>query len=168
MIQVRLKLANAREVAEVTRALVAGVSVPVVVNDRFDIALAAGAAGVHLGADDLPVHAVRNVAPAGFIIGASAGSDEEADRVSGADYVGIGPVYGSASKLDAGPAIGVAEFRRLAMRCALPAVAVGGITPENARAIFEAGADGVAVIRGIFADSDPASAAMRLAAASET
>ena len=168
MVQVRLKHASVREIASLTRALAQTLPVPVIVNDRFDLALATGAAGVHLGADDLPVSAVRAVVGETFIIGASAGSEEEADLVRGADYVGIGPVYGSASKLDAGPAIGVDEFQRLARRVNLPAVAVGGITPENARAIFEAGAAGVAVIRGIFADSDPAAAARRLASASGT
>ena len=167
MVQVRLKHASAQETVEVARAIVKLVDVPVIVNDRFDIALAAGAAGVHLGADDIPVDAARGVVPAGFIIGASAGNDREAVLVAGADYVGIGPVYGSDSKLDAGPAIGVDEFRRLAKRTGLPAVAVGGITPENVRAIFEGGAAGVAVIRAIFGDSDPEGAARRLASATE-
>ena len=94
-------------------------------------------------------------------------TEEEARATRGADYAGIGPVYGSGSKIDAGPAIGVAEFRRLAERVRIPAVAVGGITPLNVRAIFEAGGSGVAVIRSIFAHSDPESAARNLAGASE-
>ena len=167
LVQLRLKHATARETVEIARALVTALPVPLIVNDRFDIALAAGAAGVHLGADDLPVAAVRAVVPKDFIIGASAGNDAEAALIAGADYVGIGPVYGSASKLDAGPAIGVPEFARLAALVRIPAVAVGGITPRNARAIFEAGGAGVAVIRAIFADSDPESAARNLAAAIE-
>jgi thiamine-phosphate pyrophosphorylase len=158
----------AREMFETTRSLVESLPVPVIVNDRFDVALAAGAAGVHLGADDLPVAAVRSAVPRDFIIGASAGNDEEARTVAGADYVGIGPVFGSASKLDAGPAIGVEEFRRLMKLIGLPAVAVGGITATNAREIFEAGGTGVAVIRAIFADSDPEAAARSLAAATGT
>jgi thiamine-phosphate diphosphorylase len=131
----------------------------------MDVAIAAGAAGVHLGADDLPVSSARAAAPAGFIIGSSAGTEAELARVAGADYVGIGPVFGSASKLDAGPAIGAAEFSRLAKRAPMPAVAVGGITAENASEVFACGAAGVAVIRAIFADSDPEGAARRLAAA---
>lgn len=166
LVQLRLKHTTAREMLEAARGLVENLPVPVIVNDRFDVALAAGAAGVHLGADDIPVAAVRAVTPSRFIIGASVGNDDEARHVAGADYVGIGPVYGSASKLDAGPAIGVAEFRRLMQRVGLPAVAVGGITAQNARAIFEAGGTGVAVIRAIFADSDPEGAARSLAAAS--
>ena len=167
MVQLRLKNATAREMLEAARSLVETLPVPVLVNDRFDVALASGAAGVHLGADDLPVAAVRAVVPPGFIIGASAGNDEEARLVAGADYVGIGPVFGSTSKLDAGPAIGVAEFSRLMKRIGIPAVAVGGITAQNARAIFEAGGTGVAVIRAIFADSDPEAAARSLAGATE-
>ena len=165
MVQLRLKDASAREMLEVARMLVSAISVPVIVNDRLDIALAAGAAGAHLGADDLPVAAARSVVPAGFIIGSSAGNETELARVAGADYVGIGPVFGSASKLDAGPAIGVAELSRLAKLAAMPVVAVGGITPQNVSGIFAAGVDGVAVIRAIFADSDPEGAAARLAAA---
>ena len=165
MVQLRLKDASARELVEVGRMLVSALAVPVIVNDRLDVALASGAAGVHLGADDLPVAAARAVVPAGFIIGSSAGSDDELGRVSGADYVGIGPVFGSASKLDAGPAIGISELGRLAKRAAMPVVAVGGITPENARETFVDYVAGVAVIRAIFADSDPEGAAARLAAA---
>ena len=165
MVQLRLKDASARELVEVAKMLVAALDVPIVVNDRLDVALAAGAAGVHLGADDLPVSAARAVVPAGFIIGGSAGNEAELSRVKGADYVGIGPVFGSASKLDAGPAIGIAELSRLAKLAAMPVVAVGGITSENASGLFAGGVGGVAVIRAIFADSDPEAAAARLAAA---
>lgn len=165
MVQLRLKDASARELVEVARLLVAELTVPIIVNDRMDVAIAAGAAGVHLGADDLPVSAARSAAPKDFIIGSSAGNDAELARVAGADYVGIGPIFGSASKLDAGPAIGVQEFSRLAKLAPMPAVAVGGITAENLSGLFAGGAAGVAVIRAIFADSDPEGAARRLAAA---
>jgi len=168
MVQLRLKDASARELVEVARLLVTTLSVPIIVNDRFDVALAAGAAGVHLGADDVPVQAARRAAPAGFIIGSSAGNDEELERATGADYIGIGPVFGSGSKLDAGPAIGLDEFQRLAKNAGIPAIAVGGITAENVRTVFAANAAGVAVIRAIFADSDPELAARRLADAIES
>ena len=167
MVQLRLKDASARELVEVARLLVSTLSVPVIVNDRFDVAIAAGAAGVHLGADDVPVESARRATPAGFIIGASAGDDSEIRHAEGADYVGIGPVFGSASKMDAGPAIGLEEFQRLAAKAGIPAVAVGGITAENAKSAFAAGAAGVAVIRAIFADSDPELAARRLSGAIE-
>ncbi|MFL5487262.1 MAG: thiamine phosphate synthase [Gemmatimonadaceae bacterium] len=163
-VQVRLKTAAPREVVELTRAIIAKVPVPVIVNDRADIALAAGAAGVHLGEADLPVAAVRRFAPAGFIIGASLGNDSELPNAKDADYVGIGPVFSSDSK-DAGDAIGVAGFERLAALVDHPAVAVGGITADRALQITTHGAVGVAIINAIFQADDPESATRAIAAA---
>jgi thiamine-phosphate pyrophosphorylase len=164
MIQLRLKDAPARMQVEVARALLAALpsTVPLIINDRADVALAAGAAGVHVGVDDLPAAAVRRVAPRGFIIGASVGCDAEVALASGADYVGIGPVYGTASKADAGDAIGVAEFSRLAALCGLPAVAIGGIDATNAEPVMKVGASGVAVIRAVFGAPDPERAAREI------
>jgi thiamine-phosphate pyrophosphorylase len=162
-VQVRLKSATSREVVEITRAIMSRVSVPVIVNDRADIALAAGAAGVHVGEADLPVAAIRRFAPADFIVGASLGSDAELANAKEADYVGIGPVYGSDSKSDAGSAIGVDGFKRLAALVARPAVAVGGITAARALQITVAGAAGVAVINAIFKTDDPESATRAIA-----
>ena len=164
-IQVRLKNATAREVVEVTRSIMSRVSVPVIVNDRADIALAAGAAGVHVGEADLPVSAIRRFAPADFIIGASLGSDAELLNAKDADYVGVGPVYGSDSKSDAGAEIGVEGFKRLAVLVPHPAVAVGGITADRALQITVAGAVGVAVINAIFKADDPEAATRAIAAA---
>jgi thiamine-phosphate pyrophosphorylase len=164
-VQVRLKNAPPREVVEITKAIIARVSVPVIVNDRADIALAAGAAGVHVGEADLPVTAVRRFAPENFIIGASLGSDAELANAKDADYVGIGPIFSSGSKSDAGSAIGVAGFERLAGTVSVPAVAVGGITPDRALQIMVHGAAGVAVINAIFMADDPESAARAFAAA---
>ncbi len=159
MVQLRLKATDARTLLDVARALVAALTIPVVVNDRADIALVAGAAGVHLGADDLPVAAVRRWTPRGFLIGASVGSDAEVPGARGADYVGIGPVYPTDSKNDAGHAIGIEEFRRLAAQCGVPAVAIGGITASTAAACREEGAAGVAVIRAVLGAPDPERAA---------
>ena len=167
-IQLRLKDVSARDLVALAHELVRSVGVPVIVNDRADVAIAAGAAGVHLGADDLPPAAVRKFAPAGFIIGSSVGNDEEIRSSRGADYVGIGPLFGTGSKGDAGPAIGVAEFKRLAVATGLPAVAIGGITAQNARAAIEAGAAGVAAIASVMGAEDPAAAARQLASAIET
>jgi len=164
-VQVRLKTAPPREVGEITRAIMRAVAVPVIVNDRADIALAAGAAGVHVGEADLPVVAIRRFAPETFIIGASLGSDAEVANARDADYVGIGPVYGSDSKSDAGDAIGVAGFKRLAALVPHPAVAVGGITADRALQITLEGAVGVAVINAIFRAPDPESATREIAAA---
>ncbi|HUR00269.1 MAG TPA: thiamine phosphate synthase [Gemmatimonadaceae bacterium] len=164
-VQVRLKDTSARDVVDITRKLVTSVSVPVIVNDRADIALAAGAAGVHLGESDLPVSAVRRFAPAGFIIGASLGSESELVNAQGADYVGIGPIFGTDSKGDAGRAIGTDGFKRLAKLGGLPAVAVGGITADTAGGLMAAGAAGVAVINAVFNSGDPEKSARALAAA---
>jgi thiamine-phosphate pyrophosphorylase len=162
-VQVRLKTATPREVVEITRAIMARTSVPVIVNDRADIALAAGAAGVHVGEADLPVAAIRRFAPADFIIGASLGSDTELENAKGADYVGIGPVFGSDSKSNAGGAIGVDGFERLAAMVEVPALAVGGITADRALQITVHGAIGVAVINAIFRAADPERAAREIA-----
>jgi thiamine-phosphate pyrophosphorylase len=162
-IQVRLKTASPRDAVEITRSILAKVTVPVIVNDRADIALAAGAAGVHVGEADLPVAAIRRFAPANFIIGASLGSDVELANAKDADYVGIGPVYGSDSKRDAGSAIGLEGFKRLAALVEHPALAVGGISADNALQITLAGAAGVAVINAIFKADDPETATRAIA-----
>jgi thiamine-phosphate pyrophosphorylase len=167
-VQVRLKHEPARIVAALTRAIVARVSVPVLVNDRFDIALAAEAAGVHVGADDISVSAVRRVVPPGFIIGTSVGCDAEVANAAEADYVGIGPVYATGSKHDAGDAIGLDEFTRLGIATGKPAIGVGGITVSNARAVLDAGGAGIAVIGAIFDAADSRAAAAALYRAIET
>jgi thiamine-phosphate pyrophosphorylase len=164
-VQVRLKAASPREVVEITRKIIARVMVPVIVNDRADIALAAGAAGVHVGEADLPVEAIRRFAPADFIIGASLGGDAEVPNAKNADYVGIGPVFGSDSKSDAGSAIGVDGFERLKGLVDHPAVAVGGITADRAMQIVMHGAAGVAVINAIFSAADPEQATREIASA---
>jgi thiamine-phosphate pyrophosphorylase len=167
MVQLRLKDAEARTQVEVARALVAALpaGVPLIMNDRADLAIASGAAGVHVGPEDLPAAAVRRMLGPDRIIGVSVGNDAEALQAVSADYVGIGPVYATASKEDAGDAIGVDELARLAVLCARPAVGVGGIDATNAAAVVAAGARGVAVIRALFSASDPEAAARLLRSA---
>jgi len=160
MLQLRLKEESARSLVEIARAIqVMAPEVPLVINDRADVALAAGAAGVHVGVDDLSPALLRRIAPPGFIIGASVGSDDEVSRAAGADYVGIGPVFATGSKADAGAAIGAARFGELARQCGLPSVAIGGITSERVADVLAAGAAGVAVISALFGVSDPTLAA---------
>jgi thiamine-phosphate pyrophosphorylase len=160
MLQLRLKEESARSLVEIARTIqMMAPEVPLIINDRADVALAAGAAGVHVGVDDLSPALLRRVAPPGFIIGASVGSDDEVARAAGADYVGIGPVFATGSKADAGAAIGPERFGELARRCGLPAVAIGGITSERVSAVLSAGAAGVAVISALFGASDPTIAA---------
>jgi thiamine-phosphate pyrophosphorylase len=167
MVQLRLKDADARTQVEVARALVAALpaNVPLIMNDRADLAIASGAAGVHVGPEDLPAAAVRRILGPDRIVGVSVGNDAEALQASSADYVGIGPVYATASKGDAGDAIGVAELERLAVLCARPAVGVGGIDATNVAAVIAAGTRGVAVIRALFSASDPEAAARSLRSA---
>ncbi len=167
-IQVRLKDATPREIVEIASQLVATLGVPIIVNDRADLALASGAAGVHVGPEDISVKAIRRVFPPSLIVGASYGADSEFENARLADYVGIGPIAPTTSKADAGSAIGIEEFKRLASRVALPAVAVGGITPALAAQLYSASAAGVAVMSGIFSVSDPERAASSFLSASET
>ncbi|HEV7706416.1 MAG TPA: thiamine phosphate synthase [Gemmatimonadaceae bacterium] len=167
MVQLRLKDADARTQVEVARALVAALPahVPLIMNDRADLAIAAGAAGVHVGPEDLPSAAVRRIVGPDRIVGVSVGNDAEALQASDADYVGIGPVYATASKDDAGIAIGTVELERLITLCARPAVGIGGVDASNAAAVVAAGARGIAVIRALFSASDPEAAARSLRSA---
>lgn len=161
-VQLRLKHADARTLVEVGRTLVRLAGAPVLVNDRLDVALACGAAGAHLGADDLPPAAARRIVPAGFVIGTSVGDLSEVENALVADYVGVGPVYATVSKLDAGEAIGIERFAELARLAGRPAVAIGGISADNAAATLAAGAAGVAVIRSVMSASSPEAAAREL------
>lgn len=167
MVQLRLKDVDARTLVAAGRALVDGLRVPVLVNDRVDVALACGAAGAHLGARDIPIADARRIVPAGFILGASVSRAEDLENARLADYVGIGPVYATSSKADAGAAVGEPVFAELARRAALPAVAIGGVTAERLPSLRRAGAAGAAVISAIFGAPDPEVAAAALRSASE-
>jgi len=164
-IQLRLKQASPRELVALARALVDGVTVPVLVNDRPDVAIAAGAAGVHLGSDDLPVARARELAPPGFVIGASVGSAEEAAGAQVADYWGIGPWRVTTTKTDAGEGLGADGFARLVrLAGSRPCLAIGAVRPEDALLIRAAGGAGVAVASGLLAGSDVRAAAAAYAA----
>ena len=169
MVQVRMKGAPAGEIVALARALVGALSVPVIVNDRVDIALAAGAAGAHLGQEDAPLDRLRPHVPAGFLLGISVGAPAEAARAGAwpADYWSVGPCFTTANKPDAGPPLGPAGFAALARLApaGVPVIGIGGITPGNAGAIAEAGAAGVAVVGAVWSATDPAAAARALRAA---
>ncbi len=130
------------------------------VNDRVDVAIAARADGAHLGADDLPIAAAREMVPAGFLLGRSVDTPEEAAEAEaeGADYLGIGPVFGTPSKTDAAPPIGVEGVAACRSITRLPIVAIGGLDAVSSRAVAAAGAEGVAVIRAVMEAADPGSA----------
>jgi len=148
-VQLRLKQAGPRELLHLAGRLLDRLSVPVIVNDRADVAAAAGI-GVHLGPDDLPVALVRAILPAGALIGASVGAPAEAPNGAAASYWGIGPWRQTGTKSDAGPALGIDGFCRLrALAGGIPCVAIGGIRPEDVVTVRAAGAAGVAVSSGL-------------------
>ena len=165
-VQLRLKRATPRELAEHARALGTALRIPVLVNDRADVALSCGAAGVHLGPEDVPGPLVRTIAPAGFVIGASVGDEAEAEAGRGADYWGIGPYRATGTKTDAGVPLGPARLAEITRWSeGRPCVAIGGVTPEDVPDGLAAGAVGVAVVSGILDAPDVEAAARRYAEA---
>ncbi len=159
LIQVRGKSATSAEFFALAREVVlsAGRAARVIVNDRMDIALAAGASGVHLGESDLPVDAVRGIAPGGFIIGATARDPESAVRAqgAGADYIGAGAVFPTGSKSDT-CLIGLEGLRQIALAVRIPVYGIAGINLANCSQVVEAGAYGCAGITAISRAPDPA------------
>jgi thiamine-phosphate pyrophosphorylase len=134
------------------------------VNDRVDVALAVGAAGTHLGADDLPVAAARRVAGPGHLIGGTARDPELARRLvaEGADYLGVGPAYPTTTKAGLPDALGPARIGAVAAAVAVPVIAIGGITAERVPELLAAGAAGVAVVGAVSGAADPAAATRQL------
>ena len=166
-VQLREKEASAREFAAAARELVAllrPLGVPLIVNDRIDVALAAGADGVHVGQQALSVADARRLGPPGWIVGVSAESVADAARAErdGADYVGASPVFATPTKADHAPPLGLAGLRALRAATKLPLVAIGGLHVGNARETIRAGADGLAVVSAIVAADDPRAAAAEL------
>jgi thiamine-phosphate diphosphorylase len=165
-LQLRMKRSGAGAMLALARALRQELTVPFYLNDRADVAWAAGADGVHLGADDLPAEAVRGVTSGPFRIGLSVGTPVEARAAGRAapDYWSIGSVYATPTKPDAGSPIGIPGFRALAALApdGMPVIGIGGITADNAGELVHAGARGVAAISAIFAAPDIERAARRL------
>ena len=169
LVQLREKARPDAEIVERARALkdlLGPLDVPLIVNDRVEVARAAGADGVHLGQDDLDAARARAILGPDRLIGVSAGTVAEAARVdkASADYVGIGSVYATPTKPDAGAPIGVAGLSALAAALVpLPAVAIGGIGAGNAAEVMASGAaDGIAVVSAICGAEDPEAAARAL------
>lgn len=165
-VQLREKSASAREMLALAHDLLAilrPLGIPLIINDRLDIALAADAQGVHLGQHDLPLAEARHLVPPDFIVGISAESlaDAIAAAAGGASYVAASPVFATQTKTDTAPALGLSGVT--ALRAALPAkcplVAIGGIHVDNAAAVRAAGADGLAVVSGIMSAPSPRAAA---------
>ena len=156
----REQLAIGRELRAITRE--AGVLL--IVNDRVDLALALDADGVHVGQDDLPAGIARQLVGPDRIVGVSAATIAEAlaARDAGADYLGVGAIYGTATKLDAGAATGTALLGTIAGAIDLPLIGIGGINATNVADVIAAGAAGAAVVSAIVAADDPEAAARDL------
>lgn len=171
-IQLRDKSGSTREIlsaGEQMLRLCRDAGAILIVNDRPDIAFALGADGVHLGDEDMPVALARKLfdsAGRRMIIGVSVSGAEEAAAAArdGADYISVGPVFATATKADAGSAVGLEALRVIKKAAALPVVAIGGINAQNAGSVLQAGADAVAVISAVSRAQDMESAAAELVA----
>ena len=166
-VQLREKACGTRQFlaeARAVRDVLAGTGVPLVINDRVDVALAVGADGVHLGQKDMPLAEARRLTGASMFIGISAECVEDAVRAEGegADYVGISPVFATPTKTDAAPPLGLDGIAAIRAAVSLPLVGIGGIGPANAADVLRAGCDGIAVVSAIVSASDPARAAAHL------
>ena len=151
LVQIREKALPTRDLLKLVESAVSageGTATRVVVNDRLDVALAAGAGGVHLGHQSLPAEAVRDMVPGAFLVGVSCHSLAEAVAAeqAKADYVLLGPIFETISKLSYGPPLGLEKLREVATRVKLPILALGGITVERVKPCLEAGATGIAGI----------------------
>lgn len=158
LVQYRAKTASSAEMyaeALQLKALCDSFKVPLIINDRLDIAMAVGAAGVHLGQDDLPCAAARKILGEDYIIGVSAHNPAEAKAAlqSGADYLGCGAVFGTATKADV-KKLGTDGLSAICKAKGLPVVGIGGVTADNYREVRAAGADGAAIVSGILAQPD--------------
>jgi thiamine-phosphate pyrophosphorylase len=172
LIQLRDKLGSTRRMIEEARAIMsvlAGSGVPLVINDRVDVALAAGADGVHVGQDDMPAREARRLLGPQAIIGLSIKSVAQANAapLDTIDYAGIGGVYATTSKDNPDPPIGVAGLRAIiaalrARKPGVPVCGIAGIDAGNAAPVIAAGADGVAVISALSMRDDPEAAARAL------
>lgn len=163
VVQVRLKGCTDRVLHDFAAAVVeicAGTGATCLVDDRVDIALAVGADGTHLGADDLPVAAARRVAGPAHLIGGTARDPQRARQLvaEGADYLGVGPAYPTRTKTGLPTALGPAGVAAVARAVEVPVIAIGGITADRIPDLLRAGAAGVAVVDAVSGAADPAAA----------
>ncbi len=169
-VQLRAKRLSDRETVQLAlavRDVTSNAGALFLLNDRLDLALASGADGVHLGVDDLPLSIARHIAPSSFILGYSPETDEQtaSARDNGANYLGVGPIFSTSSKSDAGEPIGLETLRRRVALAGVPVIGIGGISSRNASLVIEAGAVGVAVVSAILRADNPKTATERLAEA---
>lgn len=168
-VQLREKHCSTREFidqARMVQHILATTSprVPLIINDRLDVALAVGADGLHLGQQDMAIADARRLAGQELIIGISAESVDDAIRAEqeGADYIGISPVYATPTKTDTATPLGLEGVSAIRAAVSLPLVGIGGINLANAAAVIQAGADGIAVVSAIVAAPCPQTAADQL------
>jgi thiamine-phosphate pyrophosphorylase len=166
-VQLREKALGTREFLALAEALVehlAPFNVPLIINDRVDIALACGAQGVHLGQSDMPVEQARRLLPPEVFIGWSVETADDVARAADlpVDYLGVSPVFATPTKTDTLAPWGLDGLARVRANTALPLVAIGGINASNAQNVLRSGADGLAVVSAICAAPDPQQAANQL------
>ncbi len=167
VIQLRDKTANTHDLVKeglALRALTRERGALLIVNDRIDVALAVDADGAHVGQEDMPAALARQLLGPERMLGVSAGNIAEATAAvaAGADYLGVGPIYATSSKADAGQPVGPHLLAAIASRFSIPQVAIGGITIHNAREVIHAGATGIAVITAVVHAEDITDAAHQL------
>jgi thiamine-phosphate pyrophosphorylase len=169
MVQLRHKDAGTRELIEEARELKAildPLGVPLLINDRADVALAAGAVGVHVGQTDLPALDARRILGPGAIVGLTIKTLDqlrEAETLD-IDYLGIGPVFPSSTKPDAGQVLGPEGLRAFVQATRLPVVVIGGVEPDNAKEVYACGVAGVAVVSAVTGAEEPEKAVRGLLA----
>lgn len=139
-------------------------NIPLIINDRLDVAQAVRADGVHLGQTDMPLKMAREIVKESMIVGISAESLEDAIQAEkgGADYLGVSPIYATPTKTDTAPPLGLEGLRTIRAAVDIPLVGIGGLNQDNAASVIRSGADGVAVVSAIVAAVDPEKAARRL------
>lgn len=162
-IQLREKTCSTREFIDealAIRSLLARHEIPLIINDRVDVALAVKADGIHLGQKDMTCSMARKIIPESMIVGISVESldDAIAAQKDGADYLGVSPIYSTPTKTDTAQPLGLEGLRSIRSEVDLPLVGIGGLNADNAEAVIHNGADGVAVVSAIVAADDPEAA----------
>ncbi|WP_300673032.1 thiamine phosphate synthase [Desulfoluna sp.] len=163
-VQLREKGCSTREFigeALALKKILCQAGIPLIINDRVDVALAMGASGVHLGQSDMPIEDARRLLPPGALIGISAESLEDAviAEKKGADYIGISPVFATPTKTDTAPPLGLEGIRCIRKAVNIPIIGIGGINLSNGKEVISAGANGLAVVSAIVSAGDPQKAA---------
>ena len=166
-VQLREKTCSTREFiaeAEAIKEFLAANRIPLIINDRIDVALAVNADGIHLGQNDMPLATARSILGEQRIIGISAEclQDAVAAEKMGADYLGISPIYNTPTKTDTAPCLGLEGLGRIRSEVKLPLVGIGGLNPGNAAEVVAGGAEGIAVVSAIVSAEDCETAARRL------